>query len=41
VSEEDVQLVAEKASVSEAEARKALEEADGEPAEAIIRLMSR
>jgi len=41
ISEEDVQLVAEKAGVSEAEARKALEEADGEPAEAIIRLMSR
>jgi nascent polypeptide-associated complex subunit alpha len=40
-SEEDVQLVAEKAGVSEAAARKALEEADGEPAEAIIRLMSR
>ena len=29
------------AGVSKAEARKALEEADGEPAEAIIRLMSR
>lgn len=41
ISEEDVELVAEKAGVSEAEARKALEEADGEPAEAIIRLMSR
>jgi len=41
ISEEDVVLVAEKAGVSEAEARKALEEADGEPAEAIIRLMSR
>jgi nascent polypeptide-associated complex subunit alpha len=41
ISEEDVQLVAEKAGVSEAEARKALEAADGEPAEAIIRLMSR
>jgi len=41
ISEEDVALVAEKAGVSDAEARKALEEADGEPAEAIIRLMSR
>jgi nascent polypeptide-associated complex subunit alpha len=41
ILEEDVQLVAEKAGVSEAEARKALEEANGEPAEAIIRLMSR
>ncbi|HYS72300.1 MAG TPA: nascent polypeptide-associated complex protein [Thermoplasmata archaeon] len=41
ILEEDVVLVAEKAHVSEAEARKALEEADGEPAEAIIRLMSR
>ena len=41
IPEEDVDLVAEKAGVSKAEARKALEEADGEPAEAIIRLMSR
>jgi nascent polypeptide-associated complex subunit alpha len=41
IPEEDVKLVAEKAGVSEAEARKALEEAGGEPAEAIIRLMSR
>ena len=41
VSEEDVALVAEKAGVSEEEARKALEDAGGEPAEAIIRLMSR
>jgi len=41
IPEEDVALVAEKAGVSEAEARKALEEANGEPAEAIIRLMSR
>lgn len=37
---EDVKLVAEKANVSEEEARKALEECDGEPAEAIVRLMS-
>ncbi len=41
VSEEDVALVAEKAGVSADEARKALEECGGEPAEAIIRLMSR
>ena len=41
IPEEDVQLVAEKAGVSEEEARKALEECGGEPAEAIIRLMSR
>ncbi|HYM40262.1 MAG TPA: nascent polypeptide-associated complex protein [Thermoplasmata archaeon] len=41
ISEEDVALVAEKAGVSEDEARKALEECGGEPAEAIIRLMSR
>ncbi len=41
IPEEDVQLVAEKAGVSEEEARKALEEAGGEPAEAIISLMSR
>lgn len=40
IPEEDVRLVAEKAGVSEAVARKALEEANGEPAEAIIRLMS-
>lgn len=37
---EDVKLVAEKAGVSEEKARKALEECNGEPAEAIIRLMS-
>ncbi len=41
IPEEDVQLVAEKAGVSEEDARKALEECGGEPAEAIIRLMSR
>lgn len=41
IPEEDVQLVAEKAGVSEEEARRALEECGGEPAEAIIRLMSR
>ncbi len=37
---EDVRLVAEKAGVSEEEAREALEECNGEPAEAIIKLMS-
>jgi nascent polypeptide-associated complex subunit alpha len=41
IPEEDVKLVAEKAGVTEAEALKALEDAGGEPAEAIIRLMSR
>ncbi len=41
IPDEDVKLVAEKAGVSEDEARKALEECGGEPAEAIIRLMSR
>ncbi len=41
IPDEDVELVAEKAGVSKEVARKALEEADGEPAEAIIRLMSR
>lgn len=41
ISEQDVELVAEKAKVTKAVARKALEEANGEPAEAIIRLMSR
>ncbi len=41
IPDEDVALVAEKAGVSEDEARKALEECGGEPAEAIIRLMSR
>jgi len=41
IPDEDVKLVAEKAGVSEEEARKALEACGGEPAEAIIRLMSR
>lgn len=36
---EDIKMVAEKAGVSEEEARKALEETDGDIAEAIIRLM--
>ena len=38
---EDIKLVAEQANVSEEEARHALEECDGEPAEAIIHLMSK
>jgi nascent polypeptide-associated complex subunit alpha len=41
IPDEDVRLVAEKAGVSDEEARKALEAAGGEPAEAIINLMSR
>lgn len=41
IPEEDIKLVAEKAGVSEEVARKALEECNGEPAEAIIKLMSR
>ncbi len=39
IPDEDVTLVAERAGVSEARARKALEECNGEPAEAIIKLM--
>ncbi len=38
---EDIKLVAQQANVSEEEARHALEQSDGEPAEAIIYLMSR
>lgn len=38
ISEEDVKLVAEKTGKSEAEARKALEEVNGEVAEAIVKL---
>ncbi|MFO7619368.1 MAG: nascent polypeptide-associated complex protein [Thermoplasmata archaeon] len=41
IPEEDVELVASQAKVSMDEARAALEECGGEPAEAIIRLMSR
>ena len=40
IPEEDVELVATQANVSKEEARKALEECNGEPAEAIIKLMS-
>ena len=40
IPESDIQLVASSAGVSEEEARAALEETNGEPAEAIIRLTS-
>lgn len=40
IPDEDVKLVAEKAGVSEEVARKTLIECNGEPAEAIIKLMS-
>jgi len=40
IPEEDVELVAEKAGVTLDKARKALEATGGDPAEAIIRLMS-
>jgi nascent polypeptide-associated complex subunit alpha len=39
IPKEDIMLVAEQAGVSEAEAKKALEECNGEPAEAIIKLI--
>jgi nascent polypeptide-associated complex subunit alpha len=39
IPEEDIQLVMSQTGVSEDEAKKALEAADGEPAEAIIKLM--
>ena len=38
ISDEDVKLIMEQANVSEEEARKALEEAEGDLAEALIRL---
>jgi nascent polypeptide-associated complex subunit alpha len=41
IPDEDVELVASQANVSNAEARKALEECHGELAEAIIKLMSK
>jgi len=41
IPEEDIDLVASQANVSKEEALKALEECGGEPAEAIIKLMSR
>jgi nascent polypeptide-associated complex subunit alpha len=40
-TEEDVQLVMQQTGCTEEEAKKALEEANGEPAEAIISIMSR
>ncbi len=40
-TDEDVQLVMQQTGCSEEEARRALEEADGEPAEAIISIMSK
>jgi len=40
IPEEDIEMVSERAGVSKEEAKKALEEADGEPAEAIINLQS-
>jgi len=41
IPEEDIDLVASQANVSKEEALKALEECNGEPAEAIIKLMSK
>lgn len=40
IDEEDVKLVSEQAGVSKEEAKEALKECDGEPAEAIIQLSS-
>lgn len=40
IPKEDIELVAQQAGVSEEEAKQALEECGGEPAEAIIKLMS-
>lgn len=39
IAQEDVDLVAEQANVSKEEARKALEAANGEPAEALMKLL--
>ncbi|MCX8174013.1 MAG: nascent polypeptide-associated complex protein [Thermoplasmata archaeon] len=39
-TQEDVLLVVQQTNVSEEEARKALEETDGQPAEAILKIMS-
>jgi nascent polypeptide-associated complex subunit alpha len=41
IPKEDIMMVAGQAGVSEQEALKALEECDGEPAEAIVKLMER
>ena len=40
IPDEDIKMVAERAGVSEEEAKEALKKADGEPAEAIINLQS-
>ena len=40
IPDEDIKMVAERTGVSKEEAKKALEEAEGEPAEAIIKLSS-
>ena len=40
IPSEDIELVMNQTGVTEEEAKKALEDADGEPAEAIIKLMS-
>ncbi len=40
IPDEDIEMVSERAGVSKEEAEQALKEADGEPAEAIIKLQS-
>lgn len=40
IPDEDIKMVADRADVSEEEAKRALEEVDGEPAEAIIKLQT-
>ncbi|MBS3817009.1 MAG: nascent polypeptide-associated complex protein [Candidatus Thermoplasmatota archaeon] len=40
IPDEDIEMVADRTGVSEEEAEEALKEADGEPAEAIIKLQS-
>jgi nascent polypeptide-associated complex subunit alpha len=41
IPQEDIKMVAQQAGVSEEEAQKALKESNGEPAEAIVRLMEK
>jgi nascent polypeptide-associated complex subunit alpha len=41
IPQEDIRLVAQQAGVSEADALKALKESNGEPAEAIVKLMEK
>jgi len=41
IPQEDIRMVAQQAGVSEAEALKALKESNGEPAEAIVKLMEK